>query len=534
MFEELISKVIEEKERVESNASVDGKLKKLSNFQEIGSLFRTVHELYGKIPNAQRGQHTEELSKRLEGILKFEGYIFDFDFHLESSHILGDLEFKSCQFKKLILKNNHVYGDFRLSSCQLEEVHVTQKNEFYKNVFFTNCSCLDHFDFSHNVVIKTFTLSGSGNYSNNRAEREEEQAELIPTAELNNNTFKDSVSINNIVFLNGLILSNSTFGKPSTISNVSVLTEEIPCTFAGCTFESEAVFSNVKVRARDNGDRFEKNSLDFGFQHISFYRSRFVSDVTFKDCKLLHANFDSVTFDKEAHWIDCVFNGIANFNNAEFHSTTRFESTFTKSPRFHNTKIHSDTYFPPRSNFQDVSGFEAAKNYRRLKKICSELESDYESMAFHALELKSNRSFRKTGGHEDRWESIFSVLYEIVNDYGLNLVRPLVLILLAFFILFVLSTGTSILTQHSPVKLASNVDDAYWLNNTFIHSPHWHTLTLQFFGSMRAALGPFGLVLPKVIYTTWYLELLNFSVTILSSLMWFFFIFGIRRRFKIS
>jgi len=209
-----------------------------------------------------------------------------------------------------------------------------------------------------------------------------------------------------------------------------------PCDFSFCTFEEDALFIGTqfisdltmyKVVCKDD---------------ISFYNSRFDDGISMTHCNFLHsADFQASTKGKHDDYeirqqiksIDISHSTFSkvNFSNRHFKGKTDFRNCIFKvAPKFHESKLHEETFFPPFKKFLDTDSPEAYQAYRVLKLSMENVRNRLDEGAFFALE---QRSLRKSRPFRERYFS-FSTLYDAISTYGLNSIRPMAwLFLFTFF-----------------------------------------------------------------------------------------------------
>ena len=136
---------------------------------------------------------------------------------------------------------------------------------------------------------------------------------------------------------------------------------------------------------------------------------------------------------------------------------------------------------------------------------------------FSGLELKAKHEQIKLSNSLP--DKIASYSYLIINNFGLNIYRPLYLLLVQCNVTFY-------------IFLWMAKEDYLYLKPPKLGGPYQQALMLSFLG----ALGPFRLFakFDSFIPTTIAGILFLFILMILSSLLWYFIITGIRKRFKVK
>lgn len=209
-------------------------------------------------------------------------------------------------------------------------------------------------------------------------------------------------------------------------------------------------------------------------------------------------------------------------SNVEFRKTCRFTNChFKKVPIFFGADfLHKDvTFF--NSSYEDVSSEDALAGYRELKFKMAGISNDIEEHVFSGLEINSRRK-RLGPKHFEWW---MSWLYKGINNYGRNLWLPFLWIGICFFVGLVFY---------------------YLAGNIFELNPRYKELAFYkylkgsneiiqvFYVSFINCLGPLRyLISPQfVVASNTCGHIAFFTQNLITSILWFFFVLGIRRRFK--
>lgn len=260
----------------------------------------------------------------------------------------------------------------------------------------------------------------------------------------------------------------------------------------------------------------------------NFDRRKYNVIIEGKYIKLL--NFTSSDFDNGI-FLEKLSVENSIFNNSQFNDCTIFkEVNFLRSPKFHNVKLHQDTDFN-NCNFCDTNSSDAWRNYRTLKLKMQELGSEHEAHNFHSLELQSryNTVLPKWSNilSKDYLEKVCAFLMELFTDFNRDLWLPMLWLLLIGLI------GLLYYLSFNAVECVSNiVQEADWLRN--MCAPDKENLRSALY-SLQQTLGPIGVLIQKDVFVTKTLGQKFFQIFhfLFSTLMLFFLLFGIRRRFKI-
>lgn len=217
--------------------------------------------------------------------------------------------------------------------------------------------------------------------------------------------------------------------------------------------------------------------------------------------------------------------GDFNANYAQFLEQTSYDdTTFLKAPHFFETKLFPDTNFRG-SKFKDVDA-SAEGRFRKLKHHMKSIENDRDEAVFSSLELHSRTKGLKWTTHFE--EKMIGYAYLLANQFGRSIILPGVWLFLLFM------TGTYIYSQpnsisFSPPPLSHPFFDS-WYFDVHKMSPLLQATLFSFFNS----LGPVRLLTGLNIFIPKSFEIVAFSwfQLVLSSILWYLFIVGIRRRFR--
>lgn len=166
--------------------------------------------------------------------------------------------------------------------------------------------------------------------------------------------------------------------------------------------------------------------------------------------------------------------------------------------------------------FKDISA-NTHSYFRHLKSNFIKNNNEFLSNYFAGLELKSK--FNSSKFKDNRFEYTLNKLYCLINDFGLDPYRP-------FLILLGFSTIAAAAITLMTLSLTSS--GHIFQDNVLANTMHNFAVLLS--GPFRLLTDGFKLDLIE------YLDrgVLKLILTAFSSLMWFFLILGIRKRFKID
>ncbi|RYZ92989.1 MAG: hypothetical protein EOP06_02495 [Proteobacteria bacterium] len=217
---------------------------------------------------------------------------------------------------------------------------------------------------------------------------------------------------------------------------------------------------------------------------------------------------------------DCVVTKL-EANDSTFAGITNFEGThFSAAPDFFETKFYEDTSFA-NTRFDDESKA-ALGPYRSLKNAMSKISNDIDESRFAGYEMACRHKSMPIK-RENAIELFFLYVYRGINSYGRAPFRPLILIGVLFLIF---STSYCYFDAY---KIADLPNDT-WIKKISNSSPKMQAL----FISGLNTLGPLKIFFEEryVIALTpaWFFWSLIQSA--ISTVLWFFAVLGIRKRFK--
>lgn len=251
-----------------------------------------------------------------------------------------------------------------------------------------------------------------------------------------------------------------------------------------------------------------------GIKILNFksFRHSVASHMTFKNLrvekcigpssKLARVLFENVIFNE------------FNLNKSELTKVKFIDVSFVQAPDFIAANIDKSVVFV-RSKFLDFS-FDAPVYYRELRKLTHTNNDEEMANLFGALEIKAR--YRNTELRDDAFDKLVGLCYSLINDFGINIFKPLKNLVG----LFCLSYITFFVIFNRSVQLV----DVFWSNIDFL-SP----LKISFL----SCLGPLRLLskFENVSLGSFKLELIFWLFTLISTLLWYFLIVGVRKRYKV-
>lgn len=220
-------------------------------------------------------------------------------------------------------------------------------------------------------------------------------------------------------------------------------------------------------------------------------------------------------------------------NDSVFRGKTSFRFvTFHNAPEFFGATLYKDTTFSG-CIFPNTPS-ESLGNYRVLKEFMGDLRNDKDEMRFMSLELKCHHDELNFKTIESSFEKICSICAAWFNDYGLSLVRPIWWIIGLALFGGIVNSSFNLVTKNPEINVLLVDPDlnASWKTEIYYAS----NLFQSFYLSLINSIGPLKLLLGEPVVIQKYLigQTLSFIQNIVSSILIFMFVTGIKRRFKLS
>lgn len=339
-----------------------------------------------------------------------------------------------------------------------------------------------------------------------------------------NTNFQKAASFKNAVFEHDVSIQGG-FGGCADFS----FSEGANFNFTAVRFTGSLIFKNAQfLKIRFTSPLFfsgaDFSNLDLPESEIDILgrldhqsRTEFDGDLRFVNSKLQRFRVNKldvlgrILFSKSI-CEKLIFDQCKILNQAEFE-----DCTFVKFPEFFGTSFFPDTSFARSIFLDETVASEGA--YRFLKSSMASIGHEVEENLFGGFELAARKGRLSPTG--DRIERLLMVLYRKINDYGRDPFRPARSLINIFSIGFLVS----LLTPYS----------------FFVSSKEPWTLDLadslllrSLFYSGINTLGPLKLIVPGAIFQQ--ASIAGFVIAtaqaILSSVLWFFLILGVRRRFR--
>jgi len=370
-------------------------------------------------------------------------------------------------------------------------------------------------------------------------------------ASFNGATFEGEAKFNGVAFEGVAGFSSVTFEGRAGFIGVAFVSD---ARFNGVTFEEDAEFlkSTFKEDAEFFSATFEGRA---GFEGVTFEENATFLGATFKGgAEFRRATFKGVvefggaTFDGGAEFGSVCFEKPTRFSHARFNTETSFNSAQIKqafdlsgarfkevpdfrqahceeAPLLDDVLINSTTIKQRKSS--DKPNFAVTTNYRALKRLAIQGHDHKHEVEFFAEELKSRRLMVYTPRDPNWW---LSFLFDELSDYGRSIVRPLMYWLGVVMLSAVhyIAMATPLAPDRTTECLAgagSQVNTAYQLafaKGLLVPGLADRTIVTQAYDCL------FGDIIPGSATVVASIQ------TLLSAILLFLLLLGIRNRFKLK
>ncbi|WP_168173405.1 MULTISPECIES: pentapeptide repeat-containing protein [unclassified Thalassospira] len=327
------------------------------------------------------------------------------------------------------------------------------------------------------------------------------------------------------------------------IANFSSSTFEGVARFHSATFEGGAQFTRVTFE-RDTWFISATFKGISQFSRATFKRDALLSSATFEDATWFHratfegdAGFSNVCFEKPTQFSDARFNTDASFNAAQIKQAFDLSGArFKEVPDFRQTHceeapllddVHIDSTIVKQRKPSDKTNFAVTAKYRALKRLAIQGHDHKHEVEFFAEELKSRRLMVYTQRDPSWW---LSFIFDELSDYGRSIARPLM-----YWLGVIMLSAVHYIAMATPLDpyrateclagAGSQVNTAYQLafaKGLLVPGLADRTIVTQAYDCL------FGDIIPGSAAVVAGIQ------TLLSAILLFLLLLGIRNRFKLK
>ena len=356
------------------------------------------------------------------------------------------------------------------------------------------------------------------------------------TADFSRTTFFKTANFDGVRFEKKADFSNANFFQDASFSSSNFLESAI---FKSAEFQRGVGFRGGVCGAFDFSHSTVTGKIDFSER--TFSDSVNLDALTAGDINFTKANVQGAFSFRQG--------GVGFFNSkgAFYQTSVDFTgTTFGMAPVFsalppkppqealpQNATFHNCT-------FRDVTSPDAEPRYRAIKFIMGFHHHDAEAYRFAALEIHSRR--KRLRFKSEPVEFVASYLYHLANDYGESLTKPIIGWFLLLLVLTVAYSADNALVLDSKA-VSDTFLNSTWLGKAIqvpIGSTDSCLLHFTYRGlifSLQQSIGPLkvltynsGVLIPK---TSW-IQIIAVIHSIISTVLLYLFIAGIRKRFKVT
>jgi hypothetical protein len=290
------------------------------------------------------------------------------------------------------------------------------------------------------------------------------------------------------------IFEDSTF-TTVLISHVS------PIKFLNCTID-EIVFNSSRANLHFENCTVKKMRINNGspIRNVGFYGGS-IGEIDSGKKEISHLLIADAKVQLGA------------FQESKIIHTKFVKVTFAEAPSFIESKMDKTVFFH-NCNFLEFN-LNSQAFYRELRKHLHQNNDEETAAMFGALELKSKHALLKW--KDDKLDWVTSTCYKLINDFGLDTYKPLRWLGLQFIVSFF-------------IFLALCKEQLVY-KETAINGEYGQALYLAFVSS----IGPLRLLVKLDSHNPSQIigELAFLLLNLVSTVLWFFLIFGVRRKYKL-
>ena len=498
--------------------------------------------------------------------LNLNEFVFPGNASFESATFTGTAYFDSATFAgavyfvKVIFKDDVSFNSVTFTGdASFEGATFTGKADFNRAMFAGNAS-FGIATFTGNADFVSATLTGDADFVS---------ATFTGEAYFGSATFTGGASFGVANFMRTAYFRSATF-TGNAYFNEAIITGN--AFFDSATFTGDANFVSVTITgdahfgsATFAGNAYFMNATFTGY--ADFSSAIFTCDASFGSATFTDdAFFDSATFTGDLKFVQVNFNSNANLGDAKFYSGSNFAAShcerafdlsgtkffnqvpifiqahFTESPRLDHIQLPIPGYYSGRLPSPDgvKRGWKSDKDdiaaYTALRRLSlSAQDHSTERLAFKG-EMRAKRSLSGFSFYR-----VFSYIYDALTDFGASIVRPLVVWLGLFVVVAFLyfqsavpyqevadferpeicqtsssSVSASLLSAHNALPFVTTgqrrfIDRAY----------------ICLYGNDKIITSAKALALPTN------LGLWGALHTVISTVLVFFILLGLRNRFRI-
>ncbi|MAF30966.1 MAG: hypothetical protein CMF60_02030 [Magnetococcales bacterium] len=430
--------------------------------------------------------------------IELHNFIFLNNFTFNSDFTVKNILWENCKFNGdgVIFENDSLTMN-HINKCNFTKRNCTLKNfELikYKDIEFKKSVPHRHTNSFTPVITQFTTIKFEGDFTFN-------SLNIETNSQVNNPT--------------KFVFKDFKIDDPATI-NLSTYSD-VSYHFENTNKSTESFIPTLKL-SRDDGHLNITNDCVIRIGEAIINNKKCIDNFKFK----------SIIFEK------------LSFQNCKPKSSLYFEDcTFNQAPNFLNTEIPDNTIFQ-NCEFNDTSSDNSILLYRDLRIKTHAIGDEHQASVFQALEFESR--YHTVLKNKSLWDKEYGLekasswCLKHIHNYGRDLIQPFKLLgkltvasfLIYLFLGFFFDEGIS-------CSGVINNKDLNYFDNTWVLTTCNNSFTASLTYALGYALGPIGLIVKNGILTPAnnFIKLIEVIQFTLSSLLWFFIITSIRRRFKV-
>jgi len=470
-------------------------------------------------------------------IIDFSELVFPYKAVFRDVHFQNEVSFWSAYF----------HGQVTFERCTFQKTASISNVKFHSNAQLVNTVFLENTSFDKSVFehgLEITNVLGKGLVSFKQCDinaiTTAQKTRFEGKVDFSSTEFHSIAWFDTSEFLDVAYFRDTTFHKQARFPEVQFSKS---ARFDRTTFKQNALFTNASfgISAVFNGAKFEKSAW--------FQQTKWKNKIQFHGVDFLgEVNMNGAIFDGNVWFNSCLFAKPVQLTNSRFISSASFNSAqirqafdlsgvrFGEVPDFKQTHceeapllddVQIASAIVEQRKFLQKPDFTISANYRALKRLAIQAHDHKHEVDFFAEELKTRRLMVYRPSDPNWW---LSFLFEELSDYGRSIVRPLMYWLGVVMLSAVhyIAMATPLAPDRTTECLAgagSQVNTAYQLafaKGLLVPGLADRTIVTQAYDCL------FGDIIPGSATIVASIQ------TLLSAILLFLLLLGIRNRFKLK
>lgn len=372
---------------------------------------------------------------------------------IKSCHFEGDLKISSKNNIALSFENCH-FNNNKIEVANAKELTLEFKNcQFFGDVLFVD-STFKAFKIEGGVFKKDFHIRSCDFESHILIEGNKERNENL---KFENNLEFLSCSLVAVIFCDvdakGVVKFNGIRKNTNSLLPRPFLLKIGKGNYHKVNYESNNQFDNVEIKGTDSNQDVKIHNLSFPLKTISTNQSVVIMDANIHNADMRNMNYSS-DVDNALNFQNVKFTGNVIWDNsdlgkAKFNDVDFSDSRITFDNSYLGNSIFSNIQWPSRGHklysIQEVKGEPVKDNrkkslilrevYRQLKNVSKSQSNNIDALVFYRNEMDEYYSYLKTFPYFEKISDKFILeTSRLSNNYGLNWVTPIILLICSSFL----------------------------------------------------------------------------------------------------